>query len=469
MTLPNISDLPTNLEAEQAVLGGIMVDNLAYHAVSDVLKPEHFADPMHGALFDATTKLMNRGQAVNPFSLKAYVETLPGLKDAGGGAYLAKLVNVSVSPGDAGSAARLVRDAALRRGLVGIASEAMTEACRPEPDETAADQIGRVEKRLYELAAGNTDGGFTSFSRPLVDALKGAEAAHKRRGQLSGVTTGLKSLNRLLGGLHNSDLIILAGRPSMGKTALATNIATAAALAHRTEPGPEGLPVTIDGARVGFISLEMSAEQLVTRIISDRGNISSDKVRKGELNAAEWERLLAAAHEFESLPVFIDDTPALSLSAIRTRARRLKRQHGCELLVIDYLQLIEPDERRKNGNRVEEVSAITKGLKALAKELDVPVLALSQLSRNVEGRTIKRPQLSDLRESGSIEQDADVVMFVYREEYYLERGPEKGSHKHIESLGKAEVMVEKQRHGPIGTVTARFEAALTRFSDLEGA
>lgn len=464
MTLPRISDLPTNIEAEQAVLGSIMVNNLAFHAVSDVLKPEHFADPMHGALFDATTKLMNRGQAVNPFSLKAYTETLPGLKDAGGGSYLAKLLGVSVAPGDAGSYARIVRDAALRRGLVGIASEAMTEACRPEPDETAVDQIGRVEKRLYELAAGNIDGGFATFGRPLVDAVKNAEAAHKRRGKLSGVTTGLHSLNRLLGGLHNSDLIILAGRPSMGKTALATNIATAAALAHRTEDGPEG-PVTIDGARVGFISLEMSADQLVTRIISDQAGVSSDKVRKGELNAAEFDRLLNAAQAIEALPLFIDDTPALSMSAIRTRARRLKRQHGCELLVIDYLQLIEPDERRKNGNRVEEVSAITKGLKALAKELDVPVLALSQLSRQVEQRTEKRPQLSDLRESGSIEQDADVVMFVFREAYYLERaGQDAGA-----LADKAEVLIEKQRHGPIGKITLRFEAWLTRFSDLDPA
>lgn len=464
MSLPRISDLPTNLEAEQAVLGSIMVNNLAFHAVSDILRVEHFADPMHGALYDATAKLLNRGQAVNPFSLKAYVDTLPGLKDAGGTSYLAKLAAVSVSTGDAGSAARIVRDAFMRRGLVGIASEAMTEACQPSPDQTAADQIGHFEKRLYELAEGHTDGGFGSFGSGLVNAVKGAEAAHKRRGQLSGVTTGLRSLNRLLGGLHKSDLVILAGRPSMGKTALATNMAVAAALAHRTEEGPEG-PVTIDGARVGFISLEMATDQLATRIIADQAGVSSDKVRKGELNAAEFDRLLNAAQVMEALPLFIDDTPALTLSAIRTRARRLKRQHGCELLVIDYLQLIEPDERRRNGNRVEEVSAITKGLKALAKELDIPVLALSQLSRQVEQRQDKRPQLSDLRESGSIEQDADVVMFVYREAYYLERqGQDPGA-----LADQAEVMVEKQRHGPIGNIRLKFEAWLTRFSDLEAA
>lgn len=465
MSLPKIADLPTNLEAEQAVLGAILVNNLAYHGVSELLRPDHFADPMHAALYDATVKLMNRGQAVNPFSLKAYVESLPGLKDAGGTSYLAKLATLSVTVADAGSAARVVRDAALRRGIVGVASEAMQDACHPIAEDTAADQIGRIEKRLYELAEGHTDGGFATFTSSLSAAVKGAEAAHQRDGQLSGVTTGLRSLDRLLGGLHKTDLVILAGRPSMGKSALSANIAVAAAKAHRTTQTPEG-PVTVDGARVGFISLEMSAEQLATRIISEHAGISSHKVRKGELNAAEFDRLLSAGQMFESLPLFIDDTPALSLSAIRNRARRLQRQHGCELLVIDYLQLIEPDERRRNGNRVEEVSAITKGLKAIAKELDVPVLALSQLSRAVENRVDKRPQLSDLRESGSIEQDADVVMFVYREEYYLER---QGQPVPPDIAGRAEILVEKQRHGPIGALKMKFEAWLTRFSDLEGA
>jgi replicative DNA helicase len=457
MSLPKIADLPTNLEAEQAVLGAILVNNLAYHGVSDVLRPDHFADPMHAALYDATVKLMNRGQAVNPFSLKAYVESLPGLKDAGGTTYLAKLATLSVTTADAGSAARVVRDAALRRGIVTVASEAMQDACYPLAEDTAADQIGRVEKRLYELAEGHTDGGFATFTSSLSDAVKGAEAAHKRNGQLSGVTTGLRSLDRLLGGMHRSDLVILAGRPSMGKSALATNIAVSAAKAHHVEPDQHGDMVTIDGARVGFISLEMSADQLATRIISEHAGISSHKVRKGELNAAEFDRLLDAAQFFEALPLFIDDTAALSLSAIRTRARRLKRTHGCELLVIDYLQLIEPDEKRRNGNRVEEVSAITKGLKALAKELDIPLLVLSQLSRAVENRTDKRPQLADLRESGSIEQDADVVMFVYREAYYLER---QGQPVPNDLADRAEILVE---------LKMKFEAWLTRFSDLEGA
>lgn len=461
-TLPKLSELPSNVEAEQAVLGSIMMNNLAYHAVSEILRAEHFCDPMHGAIFDASGKLINRGQEANAFSLKAYVETLPGLKDAGGVSYLAKLMGVSISTSDVVSMGRLVRDAALRRGVVRVASEAIAEVCRPTPDETAAEQIGVIEKRLYQLAEGHTDGGFSTFTQGLVAAVKGAETAHKRAGKLSGVTSGLRSLDRLLGGLHNSDLLILAGRPSMGKTALATNIATSAAKAFRTGDGPEG-PVTIDGARVGFISLEMSTEQLVTRIIADQAGISSDKVRKGELNAAEFDRLLDASQALEALPLFIDDTPALSMSAIRARARRLKRQHGCELLVIDYLQMIEPDEKRRNGNRVEEVSAITKGLKALAKELGVPVLALSQLSRKVEERPDKRPQLADLRESGSIEQDADVVMFVYREAYYLERqGQDAG-----DLADKAEVLVEKQRHGPIGKIQLRFEGWLTRFSDLE--
>jgi replicative DNA helicase len=465
MSLPRISDLPTNLEAEQAVLGAILVNNLAFHGVSEFLRVEHFADPLHAALYDASAKLLNRGQAVNPFSLKAYAESLPGLPSGGVNRYLAELASGSVVVADALSMARVVRDAALRRGLVAIGNDAMTEACYPQPEDTAADQIARVEKRLYELAEGAADSDFAGFSKGLTSAVKGAEAAHKREGGLSGVTTGLRSLDRLLGGLHRSDLIILAARPSMGKSSLASNISVSAALAWRTEDTDAG-PVTIDGARVGFISLEMSADQLATRIVSERAMVSSAAVRKGNMNAAEFDRFLNAAREFESMPMWIDDTPGQTLSAIRARARRLKRQHGCELLVIDYLQLIEPDDRRRNGNRVEDVSTITRGLKGLAKELDVPVLALSQLSRAVESRENKRPQLSDLRESGSIEQDADVVMFIYREAYYLAR---QGLDVPADIENRAEILVEKQRHGPIGTITTKFEAWLTRFSDLEGA
>jgi replicative DNA helicase len=464
MNLPSPSDLPHNFEAEQAVLGAILFNNAAFNGVSELLRVEHFADPMHGAIYDATAKLLNRGQAVNAFSLKAYVQSLPGFEDGSGTAYLAKLVTASVHPSDVPSMARVVRDAALRRSLVAIGHEAMTEACSPQPDDTAADQIGRLEKRLYDLAEGNTEGGFAVLARGLERAVVQADRAHKRRGKLSGVTTGLASVDRLLGGLQRSDLVILAGRPGMGKTALATNIATAAATAFRAEDTPAG-PVTVDGARVGFISLEMSAEQLATRIVAERAEIPGDKIRKGELSAAQFDRLLAAAQDVEAMPLFIDDTPALTIGALRTRARRLKRQHGVDLLVVDYLQLIRADERRRNDNRVQEVSEVTMGLKAIAKELDVPVLALSQLSRGVEGRQDKRPQLSDLRDSGSIEQDADVVMFVFREEYYrAQKGDDPG-----DSKDRAEVIVEKNRHGPTGLLKLKFEAWLTRFSDLEAA
>lgn len=460
-------EMPQSFEAEQALLGAILADNTAYHRVSEFLKPEHFADPMHGKLYESAANVIKRGQAVSAFTLKTYVDSVPGLKDAGGGAYIAKLMTngrFAVSPESAG---REVVDAALRRGLIGAAADLMGRAYSPDASETAVDLVEQHERRLYDLTVGHTEGGFEAFARSLAGSLQQAEASHKRQGQLSGVPTGMKALDGLLGGMHRSDLLILAGRPSMGKTALATNIAFAAAKAHRTEDGPDGKPVTIDGARVGFFSLEMSAEQLAGRILAEHCGISSARIRRGELTAKEMDRIIEAGAEIGALPLYIDDTAALSITALRTRARRLQRQHGLDLIVVDYLQLITPDTRRNGFNRVNEVTEITTGLKAMAKELDVPVLALSQLSRNVEGRSDKRPQLSDLRESGSIEQDADVVMFVYREEYYLERdNAKKNGPEHIAAMGRGDVLVEKQRHGPIGTVSLKFEAGLTRFSDL---
>jgi replicative DNA helicase len=460
-------EMPHSFEAEQALLGAILFDNKAYHQVSEFLRPEHFADPMHGKLYESAANVIKRGQSVSPFTLKTYVDSVPGLKDAGGSAYIARLAGQSVFVRSAESFGREVVDAALRRGLIGAATELMTNAYSPDASETSGDLIERHERRIYDLSTGHTDGGFETFARSLTGSMQQAEAAHKRQGQLSGVPTGLTALDGLLGGLHRSDLIILAGRPSMGKTALATNIAFSAAKAHRTEPGTDGKPVTIDGARVGFFSLEMSAEQLANRILAEHCGISSSRIRRGELTGREMDRLIEAAGEIGSLPLYIDDTAALSITALRTRARRLQRQHGLDLIVVDYLQLIAPDSKRNGFNRVNEVTEITTGLKAMAKELDVPVLALSQLSRAVENRQDKRPQLADLRESGSIEQDADVVMFVYREEYYLERDKAKANGpEHIQAMGRGDVLVEKQRHGPIGTVTLKFEAGLTRFSDL---
>jgi len=460
-------ELPHSFEAERALLGTILMNNAAYHRVADYLKPEHFADPMNGKIFESAGNVIKRGQGITAFSLKAYVDSIPGLKDVGGAAYFARLMKESVHDQHADSCGREIVDAALRRGLIAAATEAANRAYSPDASETAAKQIEDHERRLYDLAVGHTDAGFEGFAKVLTGTVQQAEVSHKRQGQLSGVTTGLRSLDALLGGMHKSDLLILAGRPSMGKTALATNIAFNAARAYRSEVGPDGKPVTVDGAKVGFFSLEMSSEQLATRIVAESCEISGSRIRKGDLSTKEMDRFITAATELESLPLYIDDTPALSITALRTRARRLQRQHGCDLFVVDYLQLITPDSKRNGFNRVNEVSEITMGLKAMAKELDVPVLALSQLSRNVESREDKRPQLSDLRESGSIEQDADVVMFVYRDEYYLERDKKKnGGPDHLAAMGQGDVLVEKQRHGPIGAVKLRFEARLTKFSDL---
>lgn len=445
---------PANFEAEQAVIGSILSNNECYQRVSETLKPEHFADPLHGKLYDAAARLIGRGQVVSAFSLKTYVENDPDLKAVGGATYLAKLLGVSVDAIDAASYAALVRDQAVRRKLIDLAAQLTAAAYEPQPDESAADLIERTERGLYDLASGHVDGGFQGFSASLTESIKAAEAAYKRDGGMAGLATGLRNLDRMLGGLHRSDLVVLAGRPSMGKTALATNVAVHAAKA---------------GQRVGFFSLEMSCEQLATRILADEVGLSSHYIREGKLNSAEFDRVMSASHALQDLPLSIDDTPALSIAGLRTRARRLQRQQGLDLVVVDYLQLADAAESRKREGRVQEVSEITRGLKALAKELDVPVLALSQLSRNVEGRSDKRPQLSDLRDSGTIEQDADVVMFVYREEYYLERSDKRGTPDHIASMGRADLIIDKQRHGPTGTVPVRFDAALTRFSDLEAA
>lgn len=782
---------PANLEAEQAILGSILANNECFQRVAETLKPEHFADPLHGKLYDAMARLIGRGQVVSAFSLKTYVESDPDLKAVGGVSYLARLLGASVDAADTASYAALVRDQAIRRKLIDLAQQLTLSAYEPQPDDSAASLIERTERGLYDLAAGNVEGGFQSFAASLTESVTSAETAYRRAGGLAGLSTGFRHLDRMLGGLHKSDLVVIAGRPSMGKAqplgarvllrdgswkamgdlrlgddlasidgapsrvagvfpqgrrevfevvlqdgrktracgehlwaiesckferrrvvstaALAEmltkeryrgrisfplasghfgidrniaidpwllgvligngcmteghlSVSTAdAATLHRVQdvlgaqlkaanasgydyriprgsessvarsleayglmgkrseqkfiPEPykratretrmellrglldtdgsvekhgsirygtssrqlaldvqglvrslggacsvaekspiytyrgerrEGLPayvcniahtdraslltltrkrrrcpgdmrfhvptvasitscgveevqcirvthgsslyvtddyiathntalatnIAVDvawtGARVGFFSLEMSCEQLATRIVADKAGIPSNLLREGKLTGAEFDRVMQATQSMEALPLAIDDTPALSIASLRTRARRLRRKEGLDLVVVDYLQLVDGDDRRKRDGRVQEVSEITRGLKALAKELDVPVLALSQLSRNVEGRSDKRPQLSDLRDSGSIEQDADVVMFVYREEYYLERSDKRGTPDHISSMGRADLIVDKQRHGPTGIVPVRFNAALTRFSDMDG-
>lgn len=474
---PSYRTLPHNLEAERGLLGAILVDNRAYERVSEYLMPEHFALPQHARIFEAIGKLIERGQLANPITLQRFFENDEALSDIGGPAYLAELAATAVTVINAGEYGRVIYDLHLKRELIAIGQDIVEQAFGGDVDQSGVNQIEEAEQSLYDLATtGNYEGGFQSFKEAVISAIDMAETAHKRDGALAGVTTGLADVDRLLGGLHPSDLLILAGRPAMGKTALATNIAYNAAKTYAETNGEEG-------AVVGFFSLEMSSEQLASRILSEQAEISSDKMRKGEVPNEQFPRLVAASQELYRLPIFIDDTPALTVSALRTRARRLKRQHQLGLIVIDYLQLVQGSSRSRSDGRVQEVSEITRGLKTLAKELDVPVIALSQLSRQVEQRDDKRPQLADLRESGSIEQDADVVTFIYRDEYYVgkaepQRRPEESDDKFAqryanwqERLEKcrnlAEFIVAKQRHGPVGTVKLMFQGEFTRFADWD--
>ena len=469
---PAYRTLPHNLEAEQGLLGALLVDNRALEKI-DFLKPQHFFMPAHQRIFEALQKLIDRGQTASPVTLKAYFETDADLTAVGGSDYLADLAASVVSVINAGDYANSIHDLHMRRELIAVGEEVVNDAFGMTLDKDASDTLEMAENRLFALAeTGDVRSGFTTLRDSVKRALEIADKAYKSDGHVSGVTTGLRDLDEKLGGLHNSDLLILAGRPSMGKTALATNIAYQAALRYAESGGKEG-------AVVGFFSLEMSADQLATRILADQSGVSGDAIRKGNITENEFRRFAEASHKMAQVPLHIDDTPALSIGAVRSRARRLKRKSGLGLLVIDYLQLLQgTGSRQSMENRVLEVSEITRGLKAIAKELDIPVIALSQLSRAVEQREDKRPQLSDLRESGSIEQDSDVVMFVYREEYYEGRKAPSidDPGKYAEWQAKmercanvAEVIVGKQRHGPIGIVNLYFDANFTRFKDLDRA
>ena len=468
-------ELPHNIEAEQALLGALLVNNDVFDRIAAILRPEHFFDPVHARIFEVAGERIKRNALATPVTLKAFFEGDAGLADLGGPAYLARLAGAAISLFAAKDYAQIIYDLAIRRDLIVIGQGIAEKAARMEVDSEPKDQITDAEQLLYQLGEqGRVDKGFQSFRRAVTDAVNVANAAYLREGGLAGLSTGLVDLDRKLGGLHPSDLLILAGRPSMGKTALATNIAFNIANAYKRGTKPDGSEGAIEGGVVGFYSLEMSAEQLAARVLSEAARVPSHRIREGSMNEDEMRRFIKAARDLENCPLFIDDTPALPISTIAARARRLKRQHGLDALVIDYLQLAKPASSRSDG-RVQEVSEITQGLKAIAKELNVPVIALSQLSRQVESREDKRPQLSDLRESGSIEQDADVVMFVFREEYYKER--EKPGDHDLEAMvkwqdamgalhGKAEVIIGKQRHGPIGTVDLAFEGEFTRFSNL---
>ena len=469
----SIPSLPHNLEAEQALLGSLMFDNAVFERLSDRLRGSHFYEPFHQRLYDAIEDHVRQGLLAEPTILMERFKLDPAFQEFGGLRYLADLVDRAPPAANAPDYARVVYDLALRRDLIRIGGEIIKEA--PQPETAAIDQIESAEQQLYTLAeTGKPSSGFVSFSTALSGAVQMAAEAYQRDGKLAGLATQLDDLDQKLGGLHPSDLLILAGRPSMGKTALATNIAFNVARSYRWEPTPEGRK-TVNGGVVAFYSLEMSAEQLAMRILADASGVSSDKLRKGEIDAADFGKIRDAAVEIGESPLYIDATGGLSMSKLAARARRLKRmEHGLDLIVVDYLQLITTGESNSQKNRVQEVSEITGALKALAKELSVPILALSQLSRQVEQREDKRPQLSDLRESGSIEQDADCVMFVYRESYYLGRAePREGSEEHLkwqEDMDRlkhqAEVVIGKQRHGPIGIVKLSFDADTTKFGNL---
>jgi replicative DNA helicase len=439
---------------------------------------------VHGRIFHAIKRRVEAGQLADAVTLRAEFEHSGLLDEVGGPAYLAQLLSAMVGVINAGEYGQVIYDAWLRRQLVDLGEVVVNRAFGSEAELDAKGQLESAEQALFELAkeGGAGEGGFLTFERALTIAVQHAEKAFTTPGGVSGLATGLRDLDAKTGGLHPSDLLIIAGRPGMGKTALATKIAFGAAksvLRNAQEADPNAVPK----GGVALFSLEMSADQLATRLLAEESRISGDRIRRGEISQRDFDRFLEVSRELASLPLNIDDTPAISISALRTRCRRLQRTKGLDLIVVDYLQLMRPAAGTRPESRVLEISMITQGLKALAKELSVPVIALSQLSRAVESREDKRPQLSDLRESGSIEQDADVVMFVYRDEYYLmQRAPKELSFDNTEKFqgaldkwqkdmeeahNKAELIIAKQRHGPTGTIKLFFEAEFTRFGDLD--
>ena len=456
---------PSNLEAEQALLGSILVNNDIIDEVSTIIKANSFYDPAHIKIYEVVETLNNKGMIANPITLKNFFEKDDMLNEVGGTEYLVKLTRFSSSTKQAIDYAKVVHEMYLRRELVLISDNLSSETLNSK-DQSAENIIENTEKNLFDLAErGSFSQSFLKFNQALDQTIEMATLAMKNEKGIVGVPTGLTDLDEKLGGLHKSDLVILAGRPSMGKTALATNIAYHAS---------QTLMSRQEKSSVAFFSLEMSSEQLSTRILSEQARIKSDDIRRGKVTEEEINRYIETSRNIYNLPLFIDETPAITIATLSNRARRIKRLFGLSLIVVDYIQLMRGGNTNRNDGRVQEISEITQGLKALAKELSVPVLALSQLSRAVEQRDDKQPQLADLRESGSIEQDADVVMFVYREAYYLERKqPKLGSIEHAEWQSKmndvnglADIILGKQRHGPTGTVKVEFEGIYTKFRDL---
>ncbi|HQT45624.1 MAG: replicative DNA helicase [Acidocella sp. 20-63-7] len=474
---------PSNVQAEQALLGALLANNKAYERVSEFLTAEHFANPVHGRIFEAIRRRCEAGQIADPVTLRGEFEHTGVLAEVGGTAYLAQLLSAMVGIINAGDYGRVVRDAWLRRQLIDIGETVVNRAFGAEPELDGASQIEAAEQTLFNLAtAGGSEGKGLTFRQALTEAIDIASKAFQNQGSVSGLDTGLRDLNKRTGGMHPSDLIILAGRPGMGKTALVTKIAFGAGkalLANARIDNPNAMAKQC----VAIFSLEMSADQLATRLLAEEARVSADKIRRGEISSRDFDNFVKVSREIADIPLIIDDTPAITLSALRTRCRRLQRTNGLGLVIVDYLQLMRPAAGTRPESRVLEISQITQGLKAIAKELAVPVIALSQLSRSVESRDDKRPQLSDLRESGSIEQDADMVMFIYRDEYYLQQKEPKivafeREDKYHEAMEKwkadmqtvyqkAELILAKQRHGPTGKIDLFFEGEFTRFADLD--
>ena len=459
--------MPCNIEAEQALIGSVLISNDIYDEISSIVDVKKFFDPIHAKIFSTIDMLIAKGLLANPITLKNYFENNEGLKELGGQEYLINITKFSTSAKQAIDYSNIVHEMHVRRELIKISESVLNDASsNNEITSSGEEMIQNAEKSLFDLAErGHFNRSFLKFESALKQTIEMARSAYQSEEGIVGVPTGLTDLDSRLGGLHKQDLIIIAGRPSMGKTALATNIAFHAA---------KNIEKKSSKSTVAFFSLEMSSEQLSTRILSEQSRIKSNDIRRGKVSESEFEKFIETSKNIFDLPLYIDETPAITIAAISNRSRRIKRLFGLELVVVDYIQLMR-SSGKKEYNRVQEISEITQGLKALAKELDVPVLALSQLSRQVEQRDNKKPQLSDLRESGSIEQDADVVMFVYREAYYLEnKEPTPGSIEHAEWRQKmdevsrlAEIMISKQRHGPTGNVKVEFEAMYTKFKNLE--
>jgi replicative DNA helicase len=474
--------LPQNVEAEAALLGALMIDNRLVEDIQTRLQPHHFFEPLHGRIYESILRLTDRNMIANPVTLRPLFEADEGIKEVGGPAYLAQLTGSGAAVIGARDFAAQIYDLALLRALIGVGRDLVESALDTSEEVAPIAQIERAETELYKVAEeGGAEGKAKSFGEATKLAIEMAERALNSGGHLSGITTGLDSLNGKIGGLHPSDLIIIAGRPGMGKSSLATNIAFAAAQRFQRDAEDGIEPGKGAGAAVALFSLEMSADQLATRVLAEQSGISSENLRMGKISKQEFRQLARAAGELQSLPLYIDDTPGLTIAALRARARRLKRQKGIGMVIIDYLQLLQGTGRNGNENRVQEISEISRGLKQLAKELDLPVVGLSQLSRAVESREDKRPQLSDLRESGSIEQDADIVLFIYREDYYVAsrepKRPAEGDDAKIHEMheewardmnrvyGLAELIVAKQRHGATGKVRLKFDSRITKFSD----